>query len=54
MQIIDVEHVPSPKRGRGRGDWRKLVLMREAFWILKMNTRCPGGLNLRSDLTDVY
>lgn len=51
MQVIGIERVFQPKRG---GDWCNLVLMSEAYWILKLNTHFPGGLNLKSDLVYLY
>lgn len=32
------------------GDLRKKLLFREAFWIFKLATRMPEGLNVRQDL----
>lgn len=45
-----IEHVAKPTRG---GDWRKVLLVREAYWILRLGTRIPHGLNL-NDLFLLY
>lgn len=51
MEVVGMEKVTWPLKG---GDWQKKIFMREAFWILKLRTRFPLGLNLRSDLTYIY
>lgn len=51
MEVIGIEKVTRPLRG---GDWQKKIFMREAYWILKLRTRFPLGLNLRSDLAYIY
>lgn len=51
FQVYAIEKVTKPVRG---GNWRKKLLMREAFWILRLNTRDPLGMNLRTDLFYIY
>lgn len=46
-----IEHVKKTIRG---GDWRKALLAREAYWILRLGTRTPYGLNLKNDLFLIY
>lgn len=46
-----IENVRVPKRG---GSVNKILLQREAFWILRLKTRVPAGLNLRRELMYVY
>lgn len=47
LQVFGIEKVNKPRRG---GDWRRALLNREAFWILRLDTSHPKGLNYRSDL----
>lgn len=47
LRIYGRERVNRPRRG---GDWRRALLNREAFWILRLATSHPRGLNYRSDL----
>lgn len=46
-----VETVPKPLEG---GDWWKALLSHEAFWILRLGTRAPNGLNLRNNFYLLY
>lgn len=45
------EAVTKPPRG---ADWRHKLLLREAFWIMRLNTRVPNGMNLKTDLFYIY
>lgn len=51
FQFVGIERVNRPIRG---GDWRRLLLNHEAFWILRLNTSYPVGLNYRLDLIFLY
>lgn len=42
------------KVGHRGGDTKKLLLVREAFWIFHLHTRHPWGLNYRQDLRYQY
>lgn len=51
MQAYAIEKVFKPIRG---GDWWWKLLNREAFWILRLGSRSPQGMNLRNDLMYIY
>lgn len=51
MSVISTERVNKPHRG---GDWSRRLLMRGAFSILKINTRFPFGLHLKTYLKYLY
>lgn len=51
LKVVGIEKVQKAKRDL---DWSKRVLLREASWILKLNTRLPPGLNYRTDLMYLY
>lgn len=49
--VQGIERVNRPKRG---DDLSHAICMREAYWILKLWTRHPSGLSLRTDLLFLY
>lgn len=51
LWVAGIERVNKPTRG---DDWRRALLIQEAFWILHLNTSYPTGLNYRSDLILQY
>lgn len=51
FSFYGIEHVTKPSRG---GDWRRSLLNREAYWILRLKTWAPSGMNHRNDLLLVY
>lgn len=51
LQVYAIEHVYKPLRG---GDWRQKLLNREAFWILRLGSRTPEGMNMRNDLMYIH
>ncbi|OCT55198.1 hypothetical protein XELAEV_18003920mg [Xenopus laevis] len=42
FRFMGIDIVTKPRRG---GDWNKLLLQRETFWIQTLNTVSPRGLN---------
>lgn len=51
MQVYAIEHVPKPLTG---GNWQRQLLNSKAFWILRLGSCIPDGMNLRSDLMYIY
>lgn len=51
LKVVGIERVFMPRRG---GNWFRRLLMREALWILKSDSRSLSGLNLRMDLMYLY
>lgn len=51
LSFTIIERVNQPPRG---GNWQRLVLMREALWIHRLDTCSPVGLNVKTDLTYLY
>lgn len=49
--FFGLERVIKPRRG---GNWLHKLHVREAFWILHLNTRFPSGLHFRTDLSYIY
>ncbi len=47
LRYIGIEKVAHLRRG---GDFNKLLLKREAFWIYSLNTLAPNGLKIDFDL----
>lgn len=51
LGVYMVQGVPRPSRS---GDWRHKLLNREAYWILRLGTWTPGGMNLRGELLYIF
>lgn len=47
FSVVGIERVNRPKRG---GDWSKCVMNNGAYWIMKLQTWYPQGLNYRTNL----
>ncbi|XP_040277323.1 uncharacterized protein LOC120992413 [Bufo bufo] len=51
LNTFAFERVTLPQRG---GDIKQKILLREAFWIWRLKTRVPYGLNLKRELMYLY
>lgn len=51
LKVKVIEKVRVPNRG---GDVIHRLNLREAFWILKLDTRIPNGLNFKHDISYLY
>ena len=50
LRLIPVEHVPKPIEGPLRNEDTIELLKREQFWIKKLKTQSPFGMNHRNDV----